>query len=163
VKTKNLGIVLCMVTIVALILNHSIFWLSGELSDGNHIAQDFYEAGLSLQLTERIIGFVIAGIPVGFFAMSLAMLAAYFYNNPVINQLNKSSVYALGGAISLVLYPTILSFIFIATASMESNTVIISLQPMVAVLLVVAALFSSIVYTLNDKSKDSPDIVMNVN
>jgi len=147
---KNLGFVLCLITIVTLILNHSIFWFSGELSDGNHIAQDFYEASLSLQLTERIIGFIIAGIPVGFFAMSLTKLSIYFYRNPSINQLKKSSFYALSGAIALVLYPTLLSFIFISTASMESNMVIISFQPIVAVLLVISGLFASLVRRLED-------------
>lgn len=150
---RNLSIVLCLITIATLILNHSIFWFSSELSEGNHIAQDFLEAGLSLQPTERIIGFIIAGIPVGLFALSLIKLATYFYNNPVINLLRKTSVYAFWDAITLFLYPTILSFIFIATSSMESNMIIISFQPMVAVLLVISVLFTSLTHTLEANSE----------
>ncbi|MGF1671719.1 MAG: hypothetical protein ACFCU6_14840 [Balneolaceae bacterium] len=157
---KNVGIVLCLITIVVLILNHSIFWFSGELSDGNHIAQDFHQAGLSLQLTERIIGFIIAGIPVGFFAMSLEKMALFFYNQPSLTLLKESSVYAVFGSFALVLYPTILSFIFIATTSMESNMVIISLQPMVAVLLIISVLFMSLVNTLKALDYKDPETIL---
>lgn len=145
---KILGIVLCMTTIVVLLVNHTTFWFTGQLSGGDHIAKDFHEGGLSLQILERIVGFFIAGIPVGLFAICLAKLARFFYKHPSIILLKESSWFALTGAIALSLYPTILSFIFIATASMKTSMVIVSLQPLVAILLVVSILFVSLAHRL---------------
>lgn len=151
---KILGIALATMTIAVIMIDHTAFWFTGQLSEGDHIAKDFHEGGLSFQIMERVIGFFIAGIPIGLFVICLVRLVQFFYNHPSVALLKKSSEYAIWGAISLALYPTILSFIFIATASLENRMVIFSLQPVVVLILIISGLFASMVNRLHTHSHE---------
>lgn len=145
----RIGAWVSVLAILYLVIPHVLFWSTGTLANGNHVAQDFHEAGMSLSAPDRAVGMVIAGLPVLFLALSLFHLIRFFQGlvgtsglpERSVRALMQSSRYALGGAVLLFLYPTLLSFGFFLTQPPEHRILIVSMQPEVRTLLLVGLLF----------------------
>lgn len=162
------GAWLAVGTMMALTINHVHFWFFEELADGGHVAADFIEAGVNLQTPERVAGFLIAGVPITFYVLCLYMLMRVFRCNVrqprdhdrLSGYLKASGHHALLGSVTLMLYPTILSIVFMAMQSMERPTVILSVEPHVFLLLVIAGLLfllaRSLEPVLAEHSRRSP-------
>lgn len=136
-------------TALLLVAKHAHFWGLMELADGGHVAADFLEQGVSLDVRTRMAGFVIAGIPVAFFALALKHLAQAFRvagtpatpGGGLDRHLVSTGRYAFIGSLTLTVYPTVLSLTYLAMRSMDRPAVILSVEPHVLMLLVVTALF----------------------
>lgn len=159
---EKLGGFLCLAIMLYIIASHVGFWVFAELSDGGHVSGDFHEAGVILQLPERVTGFLIAGIYIVLFSISLYKLMLFFrtvgqyenYEVQTLNNLFNSSKYALFGSIAMMLYPTVLSFLFIAMNSMEQNVIIASIEPLVFMLFIISILFFLLVRTIQSAYKN---------
>lgn len=135
--------------LLGLFLYHASFWLFGSLADGGHVARDFDEAGVTLATADRLLGFVIGGLPVVFFMLSLEYLRKFFvalkpataFDVKLADIMVKASVHALLGAVFLLLYPSLLSLGFILTQPPGSRVFLVSAQPHVQVLLLATGLF----------------------
>lgn len=129
--------------LLGLFLYHASFWLFGSLADGGHVARDFDEAGVTLATVDRLLGFVIGGLPVAFFMLSLEYLRRLFVGLKTTTTINvklasilvRASVHALLGAVLLLLYPSLLSLGFFLTQPPGSRVFLVSAQPHVQVLL----------------------------
>lgn len=148
-KYNNTGSLFCLAIILYLIVTHFDFWFFKELSDGGHVSGDFLEAGVTLQLPERIAGFFTAGIPLIFFSIFLYQLALLFGKlkksvvglGQIIKDLFSCAIFALIGSVTMMFYPTVLSLLFIAMNSMQQNMIILSVEPLVFMLFSICILF----------------------
>jgi hypothetical protein len=138
-------------------MSHTYFWFFQELADGGHVSGDFLEAGVTLHLPERIAGFLTAGIPLAIFSLSLFQLHLLFRsltNNetdiaPISKKLGLSADFALFGSVTMMIYPTILSFLYFVMNSMEQNMIILSVEPLVVVLFIISILFFLVIRSLH--------------
>ncbi len=74
----RIGAWVSVLAVLYLVIPHILFWSTGTLADGNHVAQDFHATGMSLSAMERVMGMVIAGLPVLFVSLSLLYLIRFF-------------------------------------------------------------------------------------
>lgn len=150
------GSLFCLALILYLIVTHFYFWFFKELSDGGHVSSDFLEAGVKLQLPERIVGFFTAGIPLIFFSISLHQLSILFGKlrhsvdnaDQIIKPLFLCAVFALIGSVTMMFYPSVLSFLFILMSSMQQNMIILSVEPLVFMMFIISILFYLLVQSI---------------
>jgi len=160
----RIGAWVSVLAVLYLVIPHILFWSTGTLADGNHVAQDFHATGMSLSAMERAMGMVIAGLPVLFLSLSLFHLIRFFQGLDGTSRLHggssralvRSSRHALGGAVLLFLYPTLLSLAFFLTQPVEHRTVIVSMQPEVETLLLGGLLFFLGAHAVRKPVTDGP-------